>query len=101
MYKYLKEKIGGVPLVNYFACIYYYIVEMFTNDWNFSYFLNQADNVDPENPLYKYVMEQNFAENDIKWNFEKFLIDKNGQVVKRYGPMTEPNVMLEDIKKLF
>lgn len=45
-------------------------------------------------------MEQKFAENDIKWNFEKFLIDKNGQVVKRYGPMTEPNIMLDDIKKL-
>ena len=28
----------------------------------------------------------------IKWNFTKFLVDKNGQPVKRYSPNTEPFV---------
>ena len=32
---------------------------------------------------------------DIKWNFTKFLVDKEGNVVKRYEPMTKP----EDIEK--
>ena len=28
--------------------------------------------------------------NNIKWNFTKFLIDKNGNVVKRFAPITKP-----------
>ena len=37
---------------------------------------------------------------DIKWNFTKFLVDKNGKVVKRYSPTYIPNDMEEDIKSL-
>eukprot|EP00250_Pteridium_aquilinum_P005452 c15541_g1_i1 orf=200-931(+) len=36
----------------------------------------------------------------IKWNFEKFLVDKNGQVVQRYEPTTAPSKIENDIKKL-
>ena len=36
----------------------------------------------------------------IKWNFSKFLIDRNGQPVKRYAPNTEPNDIRPDIEKL-
>jgi glutathione peroxidase len=35
----------------------------------------------------------------IKWNFTKFLIDKNGHVVKRYAPTTLPEKIEVDIKK--
>ena len=34
----------------------------------------------------------------IKWNFTKFLIGKNGQVLKRYAPNTEPKDIVADIK---
>lgn len=37
---------------------------------------------------------------DIKWNFTKFLIDKNGSVAGRYEPTTSPEAMEEDIKAL-
>jgi glutathione peroxidase len=37
---------------------------------------------------------------DIKWNFAKFLIDKNGKPVKRFAPTTEPVDMEKDIEKL-
>ncbi|MBR1413807.1 MAG: glutathione peroxidase [Bacilli bacterium] len=37
---------------------------------------------------------------DIKWNFTKFLVDKNGRVIKRYCPTTEPIEIEEDIVKL-
>ena len=37
---------------------------------------------------------------DIKWNFTKFLVDHEGNVVKRYEPTTECNIIEEDIKKL-
>ena len=30
------------------------------------------------------------ASSDVKWNFEKFLIDRSGTVVRRFGPDTEP-----------
>jgi len=37
---------------------------------------------------------------DIKWNFTKFLIDRNGKVVKRYAPTTNPAKMKPDIEKV-
>ena len=37
---------------------------------------------------------------DIKWNFTKFLVDKEGNVVKRYSPTYEPSNIEEDIKNL-
>ncbi|MBQ6284903.1 MAG: glutathione peroxidase [Bacilli bacterium] len=37
---------------------------------------------------------------DIKWNFTKFLVNKEGTVVKRYSPTYKPEDMEEEIKKL-
>ena len=37
---------------------------------------------------------------DIKWNFTKFLVDKNGKVIKRYAPTTKPSDIEKDIKEL-
>ena len=37
---------------------------------------------------------------DIVWNFTKFLVDKNGQVIKRYDPTFNPLDIEEDIKKI-
>mgnify|MGYP002626378626 CR=1 FL=1 len=37
---------------------------------------------------------------DIIWNFTKFLVDKNGKVVKRYSPIESPMKMENDIKEL-
>lgn len=37
---------------------------------------------------------------DIKWNFTKFLIDKNGKVVDRFAPTYEPEKIEEKIKSL-
>ena len=37
---------------------------------------------------------------NIKWNFSKFLVNKNGVVVKRYGPATKPESIESDIIKL-
>lgn len=36
----------------------------------------------------------------IKWNFTKFLIDRDGNVVKRYGPQDAPKTIAKDIAKL-
>lgn len=34
---------------------------------------------------------------DITWNFEKFLVDTNGQLIKRYEPAVDPNNIRDDI----
>ena len=36
----------------------------------------------------------------IKWNFTKFLISRDGQVVHRYAPITKPEKIEEAILKL-
>lgn len=51
-------------------------------------------------PLYMHLKEQKsgLLTNKIKWNFTKFLVDRKGQVVKRYAPTTKPEEIEEDIK---
>lgn len=50
------------------------------------------------------ILQNNFPEilqgNGVKWNFTKFLIDKEGNVVDRFEPTTEPNVIAEKIAEL-
>ncbi len=55
-----------------------------------------------EIPLYTYLKNEkkSLLGKNIKWNFTKFLVDENGQVVKRYEPTTKPQDMESDIVKL-
>ena len=50
-------------------------------------------------PLYKFLRKEGtgFLGSKIKWNFTKFLVDRNGHVVKRYGPRVLPSMIEEDI----
>ena len=41
-----------------------------------------------------------FLGNDVKWNFGKFLVDKQGKVVNRYAPTVNPLAIEGDIKRL-
>lgn len=43
-------------------------------------------------PLYKFLKSQKggFLGDGIKWNFTKFLVNKEGKVVERYAPTTSP-----------
>jgi len=54
-----------------------------------------------EAPLFKYLKEQQtgvLGSEKIKWNFTKFLVDKNGEVVDRYAPITKPLSLKKDIE---
>ncbi|CAN7558763.1 MULTISPECIES: glutathione peroxidase [Peribacillus] len=54
-------------------------------------------------PLFSYLTENApgvMGSKSIKWNFTKFLIDRNGNIVSRFAPKTKPLEMEEDIKKL-
>lgn len=41
-------------------------------------------------PLYKYLTEDSPKKGAIGWNFAKFLVDRNGQVIDRFEPGTKP-----------
>ncbi|PWW25495.1 glutathione peroxidase [Cytobacillus oceanisediminis] len=53
-------------------------------------------------PLFVFLKEQKkgLLSKNIKWNFTKFLVDRNGNVVDRYAPTTEPGKIEDDLKKL-
>lgn len=42
-------------------------------------------------PLYQQLIAESGADKDIAWNFEKFLLDRQGTVVGRFGPRTAPD----------
>lgn len=58
-------------------------------------------NGENQSPLYMYLKTQQkgYINDEIKWNFTKFLVDKNGNVVKRYSPTIKPIKIENDIKK--
>jgi len=53
-------------------------------------------------PLYDYLKEQAKGQKGkkITWNFTKFLIDREGNVLRRYAPQVKPEELEEDIIKL-
>lgn len=53
-------------------------------------------------PLFKYLTseQKGILTEDIKWNFTKFLVDKNGKVVDRFSPQKEPAKLKKDIELL-
>lgn len=53
-------------------------------------------------PLFVYLRKQKggFMGNEIKWNFTKFLISREGKVIERYAPTTKPREIESDILKL-
>ena len=51
-------------------------------------------------PLYRYLKNQAkglFGTEAVKWNFTKFLVDKSGNVIKRYAPTDTPQSIEQDI----
>ena len=52
--------------------------------------------------VFKYLKNElgGLLGSKIKWNFTKFLINKNGKAVKRYAPITKPNKIEKNIIEL-
>ncbi|TYK64712.1 glutathione peroxidase [Colwellia echini] len=54
-------------------------------------------------PLFSYLKQQApgiLGSKSIKWNFTKFLVNRQGEVIKRYAPTTKPEDIRSDIEKL-
>jgi glutathione peroxidase len=60
-------------------------------------------NGDDATPLYQLLKKAKpglLGSEAIKWNFTKFLVDKNGNIVERYAPNAEPASFASDVEKL-
>lgn len=71
-------------------------------DVSFPQFAKIKVNGDDADPLYKWLKDQKggIFGKAIKWNFTKFLVDREGNVVERYAPTTKPEAIEKDILKL-
>lgn len=69
---------------------------------SFPQFAKIKVNGDEANALYKWLKDQKggFFSKAIKWNFTKFLVDREGKVIERYAPTTKPEKIEKDILKL-
>lgn len=74
-----------------------------TYDVKFDMFAKIDVNGENEAPLYKFLKSNQkgiLGSENIKWNFTKFLVDKNGNIVDRFASTTSPESIEKDIIKL-
>ncbi|WP_336366776.1 glutathione peroxidase [Marinobacter sp. C2H3] len=60
-------------------------------------------NGDGAHPLYRFLKKEArglMGSEQVKWNFTKFLVDRQGRVTKRYPPTTKPSAIRKDIEAL-
>ena len=60
-------------------------------------------NGDDAHPLFRHLTTAApglLGSKAVKWNFTKFLVDRNGNVINRYAPATKPEDIASDIEKL-
>jgi len=81
------------------------ISQFCTKNYAVSFPLFSKIEVNGENaePLFKYLKQQApglLGSQKIKWNFTKFLVDREGNVLKRYASVTKPEAIANDIEQL-
>lgn len=73
-----------------------------TYDVTFPMFAKISVNGPGAHPLYQYLENEKrgfLGSKNIKWNFTKFLIGRDGQVLKRYAPVVKPEAIKGDIER--
>lgn len=85
---------GNDAEINNFCTLHY--------DTKFPRFKKIDVNGKDASPLYKWLKKQKggIFGSAIKWNFTKFLIDREGNVVARYAPVTSPSKIEQEIVRL-
>ena len=80
------------------------ISEFCLRNYGVSFTMFEKIDVNGENahPIYKFLKSnaKGILGSEIKWNFTKFLIDKEGNVVDRFAPATNPKKIRKDVEKL-
>jgi glutathione peroxidase len=78
-------------------------IKAFTDGYGVTFPLFSKVDVNGPNthPLFAYLKKQKgeLLGDDIKWNFAKFLIGKDGTVLQRYGPPQSPSAIENDVVK--
>lgn len=72
-------------------------------DVKFPLFAKIDVNGDNASPLYTFLKQEKpglLGTQAIKWNFTKFLVNREGQVVKRYAPTDKPEDIKKDLSKM-
>jgi len=70
---------------------------------SFPMFAKIEVNGEGTHPLFRFLKREAkgvMGSEKIKWNFTKFLVDRNGRVVRRYAPTVKPEEIRADIEKL-
>ena len=86
---------GDADEIKNFCSLNYYVT--------FPMFDKVEVNGDKAHPLYKHLKKSAkglLGSEAVKWNFTKFLVDKDGKVVKRYAPTDKPESLEKDVKAL-
>jgi glutathione peroxidase len=74
-----------------------------TYDVSFPMFAKVDVNGSNAHPLYEWLKKEKsglLGIGAIKWNFTKFLVDREGNVIKRYAPTDKPEAIGKDVAKL-
>lgn len=93
--QFLKQDPGSDSEISEFCSLNYGVT--------FPMFSKIEVNGDNAHPLYNYLKSEAkglLGSEKIKWNFTKFLVNRDGEVIKRYAPNTEPKDIEKDIKAL-
>jgi len=90
-----KQEPGSADDINSFCELNYGV--------SFTMFDKVDVNGDGAHPLYQHLKQEApglLGSKAIKWNFTKFLVNKDGKVVKRYAPTDTPDSLRKDIENL-
>lgn len=92
--QFLNQTPGEAEEINRFCSLTYHTT--------FPRFAKIKVNGKDADPLFTWLKEKKSGPlgKRIEWNFAKFLIDQNGQVIKRYSSKTNPKLIEEDLKAL-
>lgn len=79
------------------------IMFLFSSQVKFDLFEKVDVNGDGAHPLWKFLKKEQggFLMDFIKWNFTKFIVDKEGKVVERHGPKDDPSKLAPHLEKYF
>ncbi len=68
---------------------------------SFPMFAKVEVNGDDAHPLYRWLRQEKggLLGSKIKWNFTKFLVGRDGEVISRHAPTTKPEALTDDIEQ--
>jgi glutathione peroxidase len=93
--QFLSQEPGDESAISEFCQINYGV--------SFPMFAKVDVNGDDTHPLFQHLKNEAkglLGSETVKWNFTKFLVNRDGDVLKRFAPKTEPVKLTQDIEKL-